>query len=113
MTLDGEPRIAQGLLVALVRHFFSTHVRELQTILYRAALESSGDEVELTAGARELLGESAEGEREEASRDVTREELVAALERNEGVREKAWRDLGLANRYVLKRLLKKHGIEAS
>jgi transcriptional regulator with AAA-type ATPase domain len=111
ITREGEPRIAQGLVVALVRHLFTTHVRELQTILYRAALESSGDEVELTAGARALLGWSGEGEREEGSREVTREEIVATLARNGGVREKAWRDLGLANRYVLKRLLKKHGIE--
>jgi transcriptional regulator with GAF, ATPase, and Fis domain len=36
--------------------------------------------------------------------------IRAALARAGGVRERAWRDLGLANRHVLKRLIKKHGI---
>ena len=41
---------------------------------------------------------------------MAREEIVAALERHASVREKVWRELGLANRYVLKRLMKKHGL---
>jgi transcriptional regulator with GAF, ATPase, and Fis domain len=40
----------------------------------------------------------------------SREEIAAALERHAGVRERVWRELGLANRYVLKRLMKKHGL---
>jgi transcriptional regulator with GAF, ATPase, and Fis domain len=35
---------------------------------------------------------------------------VAALERSGGVRELAWRDLGLRSRDQLKRLMKKYGI---
>jgi transcriptional regulator with AAA-type ATPase domain len=105
----GEVRLSSELAVALVNHLFTTHVRELSTLLFRAALESRDDVVELTAGTREMLGLS--GERpEEGPRDVPREEIVAALERHAGVREKVWRELGLPNRYVLKRLMKKYGL---
>jgi two-component system nitrogen regulation response regulator GlnG/two-component system response regulator HydG len=106
---NGEPRMSSELAVALVNHLYTTHVRELAGILVRAALESRGDVVELTAGAAQMLGLSGE-EPAEVAREVARDEIVAALERHGGVREKVWRDLGLANRYVLKRLMKKHGL---
>ena len=105
----GEPRISSELAVALVSHLYTTHVRELSSILVRAAMESRGEVVELTAGARPMLGLSGE-EPTEAVREVAREEIVAALQRHAGVREKVWRDLGLPNRYVLKRLMKKFGL---
>jgi two-component system nitrogen regulation response regulator GlnG/two-component system response regulator HydG len=103
-----EPRVSRELVVALVSHLYTTHVRELSAILFHAALESSREVVELTSGAREDLGLSAG--RPLVPREPSREELVAALERHGGVREKVWRELGLPNRYVLKRLLKKRGI---
>ncbi|MBK8263406.1 MAG: sigma 54-interacting transcriptional regulator [Nannocystis sp.] len=43
-------------------------------------------------------------------KELTRAEIVAALERSGGVRELAWRDLGLRSRDQLKRLMKKFGI---
>jgi two-component system nitrogen regulation response regulator GlnG/two-component system response regulator HydG len=106
---DGEPRVSSALAVALVHHLYTTHVRELSSVLFRAVLDSPGDVVELGGGARELLG-MADAEGGDEVRDVAREEILAALERNAGVREKVWRDLGLPNRYVLKRLMKKYGI---
>ena len=105
----GEPRTSSELAVALVNHLYTTHVRELSGILFRAALESTGDVVELTDGARQLLGLAGE-EPTAGGREVSREEIVAALERHAGVREKVWRELGLPNRYVLKRLMKKYGL---
>jgi DNA-binding NtrC family response regulator len=113
----GDARVAGDLAAALVQHPFATNVRELATVLFSAVLESPGDAVELTPGARAMLGgagvgggdgDASAGERD--ARDVTRDELVASMERHAGVREKVWRELGLANRYVLKRLLKKHGL---
>jgi transcriptional regulator with AAA-type ATPase domain len=106
---SGEPRISRELIVALVNRLYTTHVRELSAILFRAALESSRDVVELTKGAREDLGLSA-STGPSVAHETSREELVAALDRHGGVREKVWRDLGLPNRYVLKRLLRKHGL---
>ena len=109
MDARGEPRTSSELAVALVNHLYTTHVRELSSILFRAALESRGEVVELTDGARQMLGLSG-GEAAAGAREVPREEIVAALERHAGVREKVWRELGLPNRYVLKRLMKKHGL---
>jgi DNA-binding NtrC family response regulator len=104
-----SPTLSRELTLALVRHFYATHVRELVNVLYRAALESQGPEVDLTPGAREMLGPSAGSPAVPAS-EVTRETILEALERNGGVRERVWRELGLANRYVLKRLMRKYGI---
>lgn len=42
--------------------------------------------------------------------DLTRSQIVAALGRTHGVRELAWRKLGLRSRDQLKRLLKKFDI---
>jgi DNA-binding NtrC family response regulator len=105
----GEPRISRELAVALLNHLYTTNVRELSTVLFRAALESPKDVVELTSGARELLGLSSAAT-SLVDQEISRERIVAALERHGGVREKVWRELGLPNRYVLKRLLKKHGL---
>ena len=43
-------------------------------------------------------------------RTLTAEDVMGALERAGGVHEKAWRELGLGNRHVLRRLMKKHNI---
>ncbi len=112
-----DPTLSKELAVALVQHLYTTHVRELANVLFRARLESTGDAgvVELTAGARSLLGlvlpSSGTSAPPRAREELTREALVEALARHDGVRERVWRELGLANRYVLKRLLQKHDIQ--
>jgi two-component system nitrogen regulation response regulator GlnG/two-component system response regulator HydG len=108
---DGHPRMSRELMIALVNHLYTTHVRELSSVLFRAALESTSSVVGLTSGAREALGLAGGATSTALPHDISREELVTALERHGGVREKVWRTLGLPNRYVLKRLLKKHGLE--
>jgi transcriptional regulator with AAA-type ATPase domain len=105
----GEPRISRDLVAALATHLYTTHVREVASVLQRAAIESRDEEIELTAGARTLLG-GADSEVTPENRDATREAIVAAMAKHAGVRERVWRELGLPNRYVLKRLLKRHGI---
>ena len=115
-----QPMLAKELAVALVQHLYTTHVRELTNVLFRARLESCGTDgglVELTPGAREMLGlahragSGAGAQPGAAPREtITRASLVEALARHDGVRERVWRELGLANRYVLKRLLQKYGI---
>jgi DNA-binding NtrC family response regulator len=45
-----------------------------------------------------------------ATQTYTAEQIRAALARAGGVRDRVWRDLGMANRHVLKRLMKKYGI---
>jgi hypothetical protein len=41
---------------------------------------------------------------------LTAEDVRASLERHHGTREKVWRELGLKNRYALKRLIKKFNL---
>lgn len=105
-----EPRIDSALARALVRHVYRTHVRELDALLWRAIATSHGDALELTPDVEEDLGGLGAGVPTSTRRnpaEITEAEVREALERAGGVQEKAWRDLGLANRYVLKRLLAK------
>jgi two-component system nitrogen regulation response regulator GlnG/two-component system response regulator HydG len=106
------PRIAPDLILALVAHSYTTHVRELEGALWQAIATSPGQQLELTTAVSEKLGVTAKDKRAEliAGKPPSREEVVACLERNGGVQERAWRELGLKNRYVLKRLIKKFGL---
>ena len=110
-----EPRISSTLARALTRHTYRAHCRELEALLWRSIATSQGDELELTA---EVLGDLA-GEAtsvpssRRATQELSIEEVRAALERANGVQERAWRELGLANRYVLKRLIAKMGLSSA
>ncbi len=116
---SGAVTLSKELAVALVQHAYTTHVRELTNVIFRARMESYWQDdglVQLTAGAREMLGLGGGGATTGSTgalprETITRETLIEALARHAGVREKVWRDLGLANRYVLKRLLQKYGIQ--
>ena len=110
----GEPRVAFALVEALVRHTYTTHVRELSVLLWRAIATSKGGTIELTKEVRAELSvpesdAAAEGAR--PAEDVSADEVRAALAKHRGVREKAWRELGLASRHVLGRLMKRYGID--
>ncbi len=101
----GEPRISSELASALVQHAWSTHTRELEGILLRAASSSRGGELTLTEDVRRLI-KIPTRERRELSADDIRQ----ALSRHGGVKDKAWRDLGLPSRHALHRLMKKMNI---
>jgi two-component system nitrogen regulation response regulator GlnG/two-component system response regulator HydG len=104
---DGQPGVDAALVAALARHQYHTHVRELTNLLWVSIGSSPRPRLTLTpevAAALEVAPRSA------PRPEVTRELLLEAMERRSGVREQVWRDLGLANRHVLKRLLRKHGI---
>jgi two-component system nitrogen regulation response regulator GlnG/two-component system response regulator HydG len=107
---EGEPRLSVPLVRALVAHDYTTHVRELEALLWSSLASSSDGTVELTPAVREELAAMSRASPGTDTRGVTAEMLRAAMERHQGVQEKVWRDLGFANRYVLKRLLKKHGM---
>jgi two-component system nitrogen regulation response regulator GlnG/two-component system response regulator HydG len=107
-----QPRVTKELMSALVTHAYATDARELRALLWRAITTSTGDAIELTDGVREMLGapSSSEEKSPSAPPKITREILVAALASHDGKREEVWRELGLTSRHVLKRLLKKFGI---
>jgi len=112
----GEPRLAPELVRALVRRPYATHVRELDALLWAALTGSARDQVELPPEAARDTPTSPEARDDAAPtarREPTRDEVAACLERHHGVQERAWRELGLANRYVLKRLVRKYGLRAA
>jgi len=104
---DGTPRLEPALVRALVGHEYRTHVRELEGLLWSSMAAAPGQVLTLSDEVRAQLVPQ---ERADA-RDIGEQDVRKALERVGGVREKAWRELGLANRYVLARLMKKYNID--
>jgi transcriptional regulator with GAF, ATPase, and Fis domain len=86
-----------------VQYPFSANVRELRQLLWRSLGDSKGDAL--------TWSESGEAPgAEDSGDDLPRAEIQSALEANNGSLEKTWRALGLANRYVLRRLITKYGL---
>lgn len=123
-TDDGarEPRIEPGLIEALLRHPFTHHARELERIAWRAIATSPGEFVALTPEVEaELCVAPAVASPEPAAaartpndevdlESIDRAQIQAALAAADGRAAVAAERLGLRNRYVLYRLMKKHGI---
>jgi two-component system nitrogen regulation response regulator GlnG/two-component system response regulator HydG len=106
---DDEPRLAFELVDALLSHPLPMQVRELEALLWDAITSSvSGAAVGAALRPGPSLSEAPVEERGE----LTREGLQAALDRNGGNIERTSRELGLKNRYVLRRLMAKHGLVA-
>jgi two-component system nitrogen regulation response regulator GlnG/two-component system response regulator HydG len=103
--MTGEPRLSEELASALVQHAWTTHARELDSLLMRAASSSQGDELELTEDVRRVIKVPVK-----ETREVTADEIRQALARHGGVKDKAWRDLRLPSRHALHRLMKKMNI---
>lgn len=108
-----EPRVAPDFARRLASHEFTHHVRELERLIWLALSTAEGD----------FIGVTREVERElkcapEPSptmpvvewSEVDRDSLLKALAEHDQSPTRAAKALGLKNRYVLLRLLKKHGI---
>ncbi|MFZ6180463.1 sigma-54-dependent transcriptional regulator [Nannocystis pusilla] len=110
--VKGEPALSARLVVALAHHRFTAHTRELTELLWRAVATSSGPLIDLPADfvARPAPAPAPISSDSTDPRELSREQIVAALARVGGVRDRAWRELGLRSRDQLKRLLKKHDI---
>lgn len=124
---QGEVRLTPALVTALVRHAYTTHVRELEALLWEALSRSRDDRLDVWPGFPRL-GASApaappparsaaapEAGAEEPAQPVdpsrlTPEEIQACLDRHDGAQEPAWRELGLSSRHVLARLVKRYGL---
>jgi two-component system nitrogen regulation response regulator GlnG/two-component system response regulator HydG len=102
-----EPRVAPALVERLLRHGFPTNTRELAQLLWQALAESRGDTVELTDGVARRLAETA---RVAAPDEIGRAQIEVALATAQGNVTRAARELGLKNRFVLYRLMKKLGV---
>jgi len=100
------PRVSLELVEGLIAHNFPANVRELEHVLWSALLTSPGRTLRLTSEVGgQLLAPSA-GERTEPV-DITPEALRDSLRRHGGVQARVWRELGLKNRWALRRLIRK------
>ena len=108
---SAPPRVSLRLIEQLVRHRYTTHVRELERALWTAVTESRGDVLDVAPGTP---GPAAENASLQAASppvspgDVSAGAIARALAENNGNIERTWRALGLASRHVLTRLMAKH-----
>ncbi|HEY5951456.1 MAG TPA: sigma 54-interacting transcriptional regulator [Kofleriaceae bacterium] len=103
-----EPRLAPDLVVRLLRHPFTHHVRELERLVWLALGTADADYIGLTPDVERELEQSAESEVD--ATELDRDTLARALADHGRSPTRAAKALGLKNRYVLLRLLKKHGL---
>jgi two-component system nitrogen regulation response regulator GlnG/two-component system response regulator HydG len=112
---DGEPRIGQALVRHLLLRSWTTHVRELDGVLWSALQASRGAVVDALpeplpaapASApqvdwRSWVGRGPEG--------MPKAVVEAALAAHNGHLEQTAAALGLSSRFVLSRLVKRHGL---
>jgi transcriptional regulator with GAF, ATPase, and Fis domain len=128
----GQNLLSLELCKQIVERSYSTNVRELDRLLWQSVLqnqagplqpvrrEASGDGDDIAADAPELqTAEIAAFRKETAlpekaphteSGPPSALHVKQALDRNNGSLEKTWRELGLASRFVLNRLIAKYHI---
>ncbi len=110
-----EPRLAPDLVVRLLRHSFTHHVRELERLVWLALGTAESSYIGLTPAVEAELAAAAEADGLAAAAPATldRDALVRALAEHGRSPTRTARALGLKNRFVLLRLLKKHGLSAA
>jgi DNA-binding NtrC family response regulator len=104
-----EPRVEPELVEWLLRHRYTTHVRELERLLWIAISTSPDDFIAATPEFLREVSANPELEAPEPDRAAIDDALASAR----GNVTKAARLLGLKNRYVLYRLMKKVGLEGA
>lgn len=114
---EQAPRISPALITALVRRGYATHVRELETLLWRAMTEGTGNVLDVWP---ELLSEADEAPSPRSNSlppsdavdpmSLRAEDIQAALDRNNGRLADTWKELGLTSRHVLARLIKRYNL---
>jgi DNA-binding NtrC family response regulator len=108
-----EPRISTRFMRQVLGVRWETNVRELEALVWRALDQSEG---RILGAFQEPPEPKAEAEGASAwaapeglpAADAQR--IQACLDRHNGVIESAWRELGLSSRYVLRRLIARHGL---
>jgi two-component system nitrogen regulation response regulator GlnG/two-component system response regulator HydG len=103
-----EPRVEPAFVARLLRHRFTHHVRELERLVWLALSSAEADYVGVTAAVHAELNEVEEVHA--AADEIDRDTLVAAIAEHGRSPTRLAKQLKLKNRYVLIRLLKKHGL---
>lgn len=109
---NGEPRVSPKLITQLLRRTYSTHTRELKTLLWDSMARSDKHYLGPLPAERPGAETDPPGSVPAAARpEITRETLVECLKRTQGSQSMAWKELQLPSRFALYRLLKKYNIE--
>ena len=106
-----EPRVTPLLVTRLLRHRFTHNVRELDRLLWLAIGGAREDYLDVTPELEAELGEPVSTATEASEVDASA--IERALLDSSGNISAAARALGLRNRYVLLRLIKKHGVDVA
>ncbi len=105
------PRVDVELVDRLLRHRYTLHVRELETLLWCAIAAGRGGRIGLSDEVeRRLAAPPAGGGAPVVPARLSPDDIQAALDRHDGNQELAFRSLGLNSRDQLYRLMKKHGL---
>jgi len=117
---DGpNARISPDLMVALLRHRWTTHVRQLKRILWISVRSSPGKGLALTEDVRQALGEKTSLIKSQDNRQkfakahpvgLDAATVQSALDAANGNVTNAAQALGLPSRYALYRLIRKFGL---
>jgi len=114
----GEPRWTARFVASLMQAHYHTHVRELETWLWQAILDSRDgllDEPPTLCASSNKDAARADDDSEVGDVDPRTLDAAAvqrALDAHQGSRELAWRALGLRSRHQLLRLMRRFGISA-
>ena len=136
---EGEPRLSLDFMEWLVSRPYTTHLRELERLIWQAIDCAEGTSVELgfvdregrDASPREprssapaaaapvdarsevpVTAPAAPRDRVDAA-SLSKQEIVRVLEENDWIVQRAWRPLGLPSRHALNRLITRFGIRRS
>jgi transcriptional regulator of acetoin/glycerol metabolism len=100
---SGQPRFSRDLLRRVVKSPLPTNARGLLYLVLLSIMKSKGDQLDWVEADETTADES------DPSSDVHEaDRFQQALDDNNGSIEKAWRALGLPNRYALQRRIKQH-----
>jgi len=112
-------RVKARLIAHLLQIRYPTNVREMEAILWRAMGASPGEAITWRPGAAAAAeitetaeaAEPAESAESAAPAQLSAAQVRASLAEHGGNIVRAAQSLGLTSRYVLYRLMRKHGIE--
>lgn len=110
---DGKVQVSLRFMRQLLVHTYTTHVRELETLVWTSIRGSRSQFLEPLEPDDDAWTSPdprvADGALDPSQLDP--ELIQQALDRHGGRQEPVWRELGLANRFVLARLVKKHNLK--
>jgi DNA-binding NtrC family response regulator len=113
----GDVRFSSDFVRAIIAHDYKTNVRELEALIWQAVRHSHGTELECPPSVSDRASGSVAPREDRVSspaavrpEELEPTQIQACLDAHRGSIEHTWRALGLTSRFVLLRLIKKHGL---